>query len=105
MTWKPATVEDVKRITEQDLSQCDTEQAAAFRRFKVEPYTASIARYGKLEDVFVVAKKENAVLYWEDVEEGFAISKVAPDGLILEHNTNQDSLGIALNAWIEGRGC
>lgn len=104
MTWKPATVEDVMRIIKQDLSQCDTEQAAAFMRFKVEPYTAPIVRYGKLEDVVVVAKKENEVLYWEDVEEGFAVSDVAPDGRILEHNCNQDSLGTALNAWMEVRG-
>ena len=43
-------------------------------------------------------------MYWEDVEEGFNISPLTPDGRVLEHWCNQDDLGIALNHWIEGRG-
>jgi hypothetical protein len=57
-----------------------------------------------VESVVVVARRGNDVIYWEDVEDGFNISPVGPDGRILEHWCNQDELGVALNAWIRGRG-
>jgi hypothetical protein len=56
-----------------------------------------------METVIVVARKGKEVIYWEDVEEGFNLSPVAEDGRILEHWCNQDELGLALNAWVEGR--
>jgi len=51
-----------------------------------------------------VARKEGWVIYWEDVEEGFGVSLVGADGKILEQDCSQNDLGLALNAWIEGRG-
>jgi hypothetical protein len=56
-----------------------------------------------MENVVVAARRGEEVIYWEDVEEGFNLSPIAPDGRILEHWCNQDALGLALNAWIEGR--
>jgi hypothetical protein len=100
MAWQPATVEDVKQIIEGDLQKCDDEHVAVFRRYAVEPYLAPILRYGKLERVVVVARRGDEVIYWEDVEEGFNRSQVAPDGRILEHWCNQDELRSALNPWM-----
>jgi hypothetical protein len=102
--WRPATIEEVKSIVEADLKDCDAEQMAAFDRYAVAPYAAPIVRYGKKESLIVVARRGKEVIYWEDVEDGFNISPVGPDGRILEHSCNQDELGVALNAWIEGRG-
>jgi hypothetical protein len=76
---------------------------AVFQKYSIEPYFAGIIRHGELENVVVVAKKSDEVIYWEDVEEGFNISRVRSDGLILEHWCGQDELGVALNRWIEGR--
>ena len=101
--WRPATVQEVARIVDKDLRECDAEQIEAFKRYAVEPYLAPIVRYGKMESVVVIARRENEVIYWEDVEDGFNISPVGPDGRILEHCCNQDELGFALDAWIEGR--
>jgi hypothetical protein len=98
-----ATIEEVRQIVERDLKTCDPEQSLAFKRYAIEPYIASILRYGKKESVVVVARKGNEVIYWEDVEEGFNVSPVDSEGNILEHWCNQDELGIGLNAWIEGR--
>ena len=56
-----------------------------------------------METVVVVARKGEEVIYWEDGEEGFNVSPIAQDGRILEHWCNQDELGHALNAWIDGR--
>jgi hypothetical protein len=103
MSWKPATVEAVKKIIESDLQECDDEQIAAFKSYGVEPYLAPILRYGKMENVVVVARRRDEAIYWEDVEEGFNRSPISADGRILEHWCNQDDLCLALNAWIEGR--
>jgi hypothetical protein len=100
MAWTPATIEEVKQLVEQDLQKCDTEQAAAFKRFYVEPYLAPIVRFGNVEQVVVVARKEGRVIYWEDVEEGFGVSTVGTDGHILEQDCSQNDLGLALDAWI-----
>jgi len=103
MEWKPASIESVKQIVREGLADCDEEQAAVFSAFCVEPRLAPIVRCGKLENVVVVAQKENQVIYWEDVEEGFGVSPVSADGRILEQDCNQNDLGLALNAWIQGR--
>jgi len=103
MEWRPATVEDVKQIIGDDLKKCDDEQIAVFKRYAVEPYLAPIIRYGNLESVVVVARRGDEVLYWEDVEEGFNRSQVAPDGRILEPGWNDDELSWALNRWMEAR--
>lgn len=103
MEWRPATIEEVKKIVQEDLAVCDHEQIAAFESYAIEPYRAQILRYGKDDRVVVVAQRGSVVIYWEDVEEGFNLSPIAPDGKILEHWCNQDRLGNALNLWIEGR--
>ena len=101
--WKPASVEEVKRIVKKDLARFDAKQRAVFQQYKVEPYTASIVRYGNPETVVIVAQRGNEVIYWEDVEQGFNLSRITDKGLILEHWCNQDDLGLALNSWIEER--
>jgi hypothetical protein len=101
--WKSATVEAVNKIVQKDLTACDAKQKAAFDRYSVEPHPAPILRYGQIETVIVVARKGNEVVYWEDVEEGFNTSPVDDEGRIVEHWCNQDTLGIALNRWVEGR--
>ncbi len=98
-----SSIEEVNEIIVGDLARCDAEQRAAFRRYKVEPYYAPIRRYGSMDSVVAVARRESQVIYWEDVEEGFNVSPVADDGIVLEHWCNQDDLGLALNSWIEGR--
>jgi hypothetical protein len=104
MEWEPASVESVSQIVNDGLANCDPEQAAAFEAYRVEPRLAPIIRYGKLENVVVIAQKENQVIHWEDVEEGFGVSPISTDGRILQQDCNQNDLGLALNAWIQGRG-
>jgi hypothetical protein len=64
--WRPATVEEVKTIVEEDLRQCDAEQVAALNRYAVEPYVAPIIRYGKVESAVVIARRGDEVIYWEE---------------------------------------
>lgn len=67
--WRPASIAEVKQILMQDLADCNAEQNAVFHRYAVEPYIASLVRYGQPEGVIVVARKKDEVIYWEDVEE------------------------------------
>jgi hypothetical protein len=85
MEWHPATVDEVKKIVRDDLAECDEQQIVAFKKYAVEPYAAPILRYGRMENAVVVARRGDEVIYWEDVEEGFNLSPVSPDGRILEH--------------------
>jgi hypothetical protein len=101
---QPATIiEGVRQIVVTDLKDCDAEQLAAFEKYRVEPFSAPIVRYGQTERVVVVARNGDQVIYYEDVEDGFNVSPISPDGRVLEHWCNQDELRFALNAWIEGR--
>jgi hypothetical protein len=102
--WQPATIEEVNEIVARDLKDCDAEQLAAFNKYRIEPFSAPIGRYGNVESVVVVARKGDQVIYYEDVEDGFNVSPLSPDGQILEHWCNDHELRFALNAWIKGRG-
>ena len=99
MEWKPASIDAVKAIVREGLSRCSAAQAEAFQKFAVEPYVAPLLRYGNAETVVVVARKGFEVMYWEDVEEGFNISRLSSDGDVLDHFCNQDELGMALEHW------
>lgn len=103
MDWKPATIDDVKDILKAELLECNSEQIAVFQQHSIEPHFASIVRYGMRENVVVVARKSDEVIYWEDVEEGFNISLIGHNGQILEHWCNQDDLGVALERLMEPR--
>jgi hypothetical protein len=78
-------IEEVERILKRHLETCTTAQLQEFRKHCTKPYLAPLVRYGKLEQVVVVARKKNEVIYWEDVEEGFNVSAVLSDGTIREH--------------------
>ena len=102
MIWKPATIEQVKAIVSAESTHFDAEQAAAYERFRVEPFPGKLFRFDRWENAVIVARNGERVIYWEDVEEGFNESPATGDR-ILERWCNQDRLGVALNRWIEGR--
>jgi hypothetical protein len=98
-TWTPITADRLARLVEVDLLDCDEALRSLFSKYRVDPYHAPIDRLGSEELVFVIAKKGNEVMYYEDVEEGFNISPISADGKILEHWCNQDPLKWALKPW------
>ena len=77
-----------------DLKTCDAEQLAAFKTYQVEAFSAPIMRYGKTESVVVVARNGDQVIYYEDVENGFNVSPIGPDGTVLEHWCNAHPCGL-----------
>jgi hypothetical protein len=98
--WKPASRAEVERILSEQLAGCTPEQRAAFERLRVPLREAPIERYGRIDGVFLVARKGNEVMYYEDVEGGFELSPLDAKGRILRKGCNQDPLQAALSRWM-----
>jgi len=95
-TWQPISAEELGALLATQIFDCSPEQQELFERSKVTPYRVPITRLGNAEAVFVVAKVGNLVLYYEDVEDGFNISALSPDGSIATPGYEQWALGHAL---------
>ena len=95
-TWQPISAEELNALLTVQIGDCSPEQREIFERCKVTPYLVPINRLGNAEAVFVVARVGDLVLYYEDVEEGFNISTLSPDGSIATPGYEQWELGHAL---------
>ena len=95
-SWSPATEEDVSSMLEQGLRDCSEELLAFFSRVRVPLRAVPIARFGKIESVYVVAERDGVVIYYEDVEEGFNLSRLSEDGTIATPGWEQWDLCRAL---------
>jgi hypothetical protein len=94
--WHPITAEEMLSVIDRELQDCTLEQRRVLDRYRVALRPTLIERYGKLGSVFVVAQRGEEVMYWEDIEEGFNVSRLTPDGQIAEHGFEQDKLRHAL---------
>ncbi|WP_282297020.1 hypothetical protein [Stenotrophomonas sp. PS02289] len=95
-SWQPISAEELEALVVSQLSECSAEQKQFFEQCKVAPFLAKIERLGAVETVFVVARTGNIALYYEDVEEGFNISELRPDGSIANPGWEQWELCHAL---------
>jgi len=95
-TWQPISAEELEALVARQLSDCSPDIQQLYERFKVVPYRAKIDRLGTTETAFVVAKSGNIALYYEDVEDGFNISELRPDGAISIRACEQWELSHAL---------
>lgn len=98
--WRPIEEEELEQIIREDLAVCTPEQRAVFEQYRVPLHRATIKRYGKVEQVFIVAQRGQEVMCFEDIEEGFNFSPIDADGKILQHWCNQDELTYALWHWM-----
>jgi hypothetical protein len=98
-TWRPATFDEVIAVVERELAECEPVARAFFEARRVEPRQACIRRFEEDEFVVVVAEAKGVALYYEDVEEGWNLSPLSPEGRILEPGWEQDHLAWALNKW------
>jgi hypothetical protein len=98
--WRPILHFELERLIDAQLEECNLEQRAVFERFRVPLQKAKIRRFGRSEEVFVVAKNGSESMYYEDVEEGFNFSPVSEHGEILQPGSNQDELKYALWHWL-----
>ena len=99
--WRPVSEAELREIVFRQLKDCSPELVGIYHRYRITPVAAPIVRFGKRESVFVVARKQDEFMYYEDVEEGFNFSAISRDGGILERWCNQDELRYALLRWQE----
>jgi hypothetical protein len=97
--WKPISLGELQKELVRQLAECAPAQLEAWERYRVEPFRVLIMRAGMPEQVFVVAQKDREVMYYEDVEEGFNVSRLTAEGGILAPGHNQDELRVALRRW------
>jgi hypothetical protein len=90
--WQPITISELENIIHDDLANCSVGERNAFTKHRVRFYQVPIHRLGKLESVYVVARFDDKVLYYEDVEEGFALSQLDESGAMAERECNQFEL-------------
>jgi len=90
--WRPISVKDLNNLLAKELEDCSLEQQRFFEKYHVPAYKVPINRLGKLEEVFVVAKLPKGIIYYEDIEEGFAFDSLGQDGAIPTQNCSQFEL-------------
>lgn len=99
-SWAPISADQLVALLSRELLRCSPEQRALFEGFRVPMRKASINRNGAVETVYIVAQKEESVIYYDDVEEGFNLSLLGPRGEIAVQGFEQWELRHALNNWV-----
>ncbi|MNK34218.1 hypothetical protein D3C87_527220 [compost metagenome] len=94
--WTPISHDELEELVSAQLTECSTEHAQQFARLRVPFRTASVMRDGASELVFIVAQLEQMAIYYEDVEDGFNVSEVAPDGSIATPGFEQWTIADAI---------
>lgn len=99
--WTPLTDTEFVELFKAQYDELDNAQKDTFDKFRVVFWKAIIRRSEMMGDetVFVVAKKDDGVLYFDDVEYGFNISIIDKAGRILEPGGSQNTLKEAINEW------
>ena len=99
MTWHPIRLTDLQAILSRDLVECTVEQREFFDRARVAPVKWRLAPLGDQGGGFwAVAVNSDRVLWYNDIEDGFNVSRFDVRGEIPrdEDWCNQDSLRWAL---------
>jgi hypothetical protein len=97
MSWHPITSGELQQLIDAELATWSADEVARFERIRVPLRSVPLRRFGNVEYVFIVAEHEGTVVYFEDVEEGFNLSKLSPDGFIASRGCEQWELRHALN--------
>jgi hypothetical protein len=87
----------LEEVIERDLEHCSDEQRTVFAKHRVPFFQVAIHRFGQLESVYVVARFGKRVLYYEDVEDGFALTELDNNGEIAEQDCGQWELSHVLH--------
>ena len=80
--WKPISRRDLDELLEAELRECPPAERAIFDQYRVEPVRLPFARVTTIPTAFVVARRGEEVIYYEDVEGGFNSSDLDPAGQI-----------------------
>ncbi|RYE02110.1 MAG: hypothetical protein EOP50_00810 [Sphingobacteriales bacterium] len=95
-SWQPVTVGELEAIVARQLRACSPEQQEAFENYRVAFYRVPLSRFGSIEHALVVAEIPTGLLYFEDVEYGFEVGILGPDGVLPDKGCSQLELTHAL---------
>jgi hypothetical protein len=89
---------DLNHIIERDLALCSDEERAFFRRIAFSPARWRHSLSGDRSGFCAIGTTDDHVLWYNDIEEGFNVSRFTRRGMIPagEYGCNQDSLQWAL---------
>lgn len=99
MTWTPIPLDDLQRLIDEQLSDCSDEERALFAAKSLSPTKWAQHPWGNEGGGFwVVAVFANRVLWYNDIEGGFNVSRFAEPGRIPddEYWCNQECLSSGL---------
>lgn len=82
MDWTPANKQQVQAAIEDYWVGIDPALKVRLSAYLIEPYSASVERFGTMADAFVVAQIDRHVVFFDDVEEDFGMAKLADDGTL-----------------------
>jgi len=97
-SWKPSTASEVTLRLERDIAQLTPNQRAWLTPRLVRAKQVPVAS-DPPHSVVVVAETAGTVLYWSDVEEGWEVDLLSPEGSIDQRSSNQFTLAQALGEW------
>ncbi|WP_154224301.1 hypothetical protein [Marinicella rhabdoformis] len=97
MKWKPITKAQLEKEVETQCALLSGQELACFTKIRVPYEPVKIDRWGKLESVFIVARKDEFIVFYEDIEDGFEIGKLNEFGIIVEYGANQFTIQHVVN--------
>jgi len=95
MGWTSASKGEVQEAVEADWIGIDHTLKTRLVTYLVEPEPALIQRFGKMENAFIVARLNDHVVFFDDIEEDFGIAREA-DGSLVEA-TAYGNIALALS--------
>jgi hypothetical protein len=99
MTWKPISLEDLQALVSRELADCTAEARVFFSHVSFAPTKWRQSPWGDEGGGFwAIATNENRVLWYNDIEDGFNVSRFSERGNIPtgEYWCNQDPLKWAI---------
>lgn len=101
MEWKPISQTEFEELVAAERSTLDPSERAKLERYAVPPvhvFRIFSIGSGEPDPVYVVARHESEVLFYDDTEEEFATATLGPDGLMRDWSLF-GKLAWALNAF------
>jgi hypothetical protein len=96
MEWTPASKDEMLAEMERQWAGIDPRIRMHLSRHLVEPRPASIERFGRSENAFIVAQSGATVVFFDDVEEIFGTAEESNGKLL--HPAGFGNIAIALRA-------
>lgn len=90
-TWRPATFDEVQSILREACQQVHPRHRELFEQLRIQPRQIPVLRFPG-DAVWAVAEYEGRFLYWSDIEDGWELEALQPDGGIQDRGCDQFEL-------------